>query len=117
MDRDLIKALYLRAKLFLFPSLYDASSLVQIEAASQRTPTIFLDGAATSATVTHNVNGFICENSVEKFAEKIEEILADDELYNKVSEGAVRDLYVTWDDCVKEMYNKYIEHIEKKSKK
>jgi len=114
MDRELIKALYLRAKLFLFPSLYDASSLVQIEASSQKTPTIFLEGSATSATVTHNVNGFICENSTDKFAEKIEEILANDDLYSKVSKGAVRDLYVTWDDCVKEMYEKYLEQIEKK---
>ena len=117
MDRELIKSLYARAKLFLFPSLYDASSLVQIEAASQKTPTIFLEGAATSATVTNNVNGYICENSVDKFAEKIEQILSDEQSYKMVSDGAVRDLYVTWDDCVKEMYEKYLFHIENKSLK
>ena len=113
-DRELLKAIYLRAKLFLFPSMYDASSLVQIEAASQGTPTIFLKNSATSATVTDNVNGFLSEPTAEKFAEKIEEILADDELYKKVQEGAVRDLYVTWDDCVKEMYQKYLQAIENK---
>ena len=113
-DRELLKAIYLRAKLFLFPSMYDASSLVQIEAASQGTPTIFLKNSATSATVTDNVNGFLSEPTTEKFAEKIEEILADDELYKKVQEGAVRDLYVTWDDCVKEMYQKYLQAIEDK---
>ena len=113
-DRELLKAIYLRAKLFLFPSMYDASSLVQIEAASQGTPTIFLKNSATSATVTDNVNGFLSEPTTEKFAEKIEEILADDELYKKVQEGAVRDLYVTWDDCVKEMYQKYLQAIENK---
>ena len=113
-DRELLKAIYLRAKLFLFPSMYDASSLVQIEAASQGTPTIFLKNSATSATVTDNVNGFLSEPTAEKFAEKIEEILADDELYKKVQEGAVRDLYVTWDDCVKEMYQKYLQAIEDK---
>lgn len=113
-DRELLKAIYLRAKLFLFPSMYDASSLVQIEAASQGTPTIFLKNSATSATVTDNVNGFLSEPTAEKFAEKIEEILANDELYKKVQEGAVRDLYVTWDDCVKEMYQKYLQAIENK---
>lgn len=113
-DRELLKAIYLRAKLFLFPSMYDASSLVQIEAASQGTPTIFLKNSATSATVTDNVNGFLSEPTAEKFAEKIEEILANDELYKKVQEGAVRDLYVTWDDCVKEMYQKYLQAIEDK---
>ncbi len=107
MDRELLKAIYFRAKLFLFPSMYDASSLVQIEAASQKTPTIFLDGSATSATVTNNVNGFIAEGTPEKFAEKIQEILDNPKLYNTVQEGAVRDLFVTWDDTVNEMKEKY----------
>lgn len=117
MDRELLKALYLRAKLFLFPSKYDASSLVQIEAASQKTPTIFLEGTATSATVTNNVNGFICEDSVEKFAEKIEEVLANKELYEEVSENASKQLYVSWDDCVKEICEKYEYHIKENEKK
>lgn len=116
MDRELLKAIYLRAKLFLFPSMYDASSLVQIEAAAQKTPTIFLEGAATSATVTDNVNGFISKPSPEKFAEKIQEILNNEELYNKVQVGAVRDLYVSWDDTVREMKGKYKEIIEIKQK-
>lgn len=107
IDRELLKAIYFRAKLFLFPSMYDASSLVQIEAASQKTPTIFLDGSATSATVTNNVNGFIAEGTPEKFAEKIQEILDNPKLYNTVQEGAVRDLFVTWDDTVNEMKEKY----------
>ena len=116
-DRELLKALYLRAKLFLFPSMYDASSLVQIEAASQGTPTIFLKGSATSATVTDYKNGFLSDPTPEKFAEKIEEILSDDDLYKRVQEGAVRDLYVTWDECVKEIYQKYLLAIEKKANK
>lgn len=117
MDRDLLRAIYLRAKLFLFPSMYDASSLVQIEAASQKTPTIFLKGSATSATVTDYVNGFLSEPTTDKFAEKIMEILEDDALYKKVSEGAFRDLYVSWDDCVSEIYEKYLYHIEKNKRK
>lgn len=115
-DRYEICALYLRAKLFLFPSMYDASSLVQIEAASQKTPTLFLKDSATSATVTDNVNGYICENSTEAFAQKIEDILLDTDGYNKVSLGAFNDLYVTWDDCAKELSEKYHTEIEKKNK-
>lgn len=107
VDRELLKAIYCRAKLFLFPSLYDASSLVQIEAASQKTPAVFLEGAATSATVTADVNGFIAEATPEKYAQKIEEILGDNKLYEKVREGSFRDLYVTWDDAVNEMKERY----------
>lgn len=110
-DRDVLASLYLRSKLLLFPSMYDTNSLVQIEAASQGTPTVFLKGSVTSGTVTDNVNGFLSEPTPIEYAAKIEEILSDDELYNKVSLGAKRDLYVSWDDCVKEVHNKYLQHI------
>ena len=117
VDRELLKAIYLRAKLFLFPSKYDASSLVQIEAASQGTPTVFLEGTATSATVTDNVNGFIAKDSLEDFVAKIEEVLENKELYNTVSKNASEQLYVTWDTCVQEMYKIYEYHIEENKKK
>jgi len=114
MDRELIKALYFRSKLFLFPSNYDANSLVQIEAASQKTPTVFIEGSATCASVTNDVNGFITAPNEEAFAEKIYEVLNDDELYEKVKENAFKDLYRSWDDCVQVAYNLYLEHIAKK---
>ena len=117
VDRELLKALYLRAKLFLFPSKYDASSLVQIEAASQGTPTVFLEGTATSATVTDNVNGFIAKDSLEDFVAKIEEVLENKELYDTVSKNASEQLYVTWDECVQEMYKIYEYHIKENKKK
>ena len=113
-DRELLKALYARATLFLFPSMYDTNSLVQLEAATQKLPTVFLEGSATSATVTDNVSGFIAKPTPEQYAEKIEEVLANEELYQSVREGAFRDLYVTWDETVAEMKNKYKTVIEQK---
>lgn len=110
-DRELMKKVYARADLFLFPSLYDASSLVQVEAASQHTPTIFIEGAATAATVTNNVNGIISKNSIEDYANQIEKMITDNELYKKISDGAFRDLYKNWDDTVKEMYEIYLKMI------
>lgn len=113
---EIIVAAYSRAHLFLFPSLYDASSLVQIEAASQKTPSIFLAGAATSDTVTKDVNGFVVENNAEAFADKIIEVSADEAYYKKVSEGAYRDLYRTWDSVVEESYARYLNIIKNKKR-
>ena len=62
-NRKLLADFYARSDLFLFPSLYDASSIVQIEAASQKTPVLFIKGAATASNVTNNVNGFISEKN------------------------------------------------------
>ena len=104
---ETLEKIYARAKLFLFPSLYDTNSLVQIEAACQGTPTLFLKGAKTAGTVTENVNGFFGDNSEEAYANKIIEILSDEELYEKVSENAKRDLYRTWEDVTNMIYEDY----------
>ena len=119
MDRELITEIYNRADLFVFPSIYDASSLVQIEASSQKTPTIFIDGAITACNVTNNVNGFLAPNDPKMFANRIIEIFNDPELYKKVSEGAYRDLYKNWDDLAKEVFQEYQSIIKEynKSKK
>ena len=74
LDRELLEEIYYRANLFLFPSLFDSSSLVQIEAASQETPTLFLEGAVTADTVENNINGFTAKYDVNLFADRIEEI-------------------------------------------
>ena len=106
-DREMLQNLYSRAKLFLFPSLYDANSLVQIEAACQGTPTVFLEGARTAATVTAGVNGYISAPGEENYARMIMDILADPEGYARICAAARRDLYHNWDDVVREVYHDY----------
>lgn len=106
-DREMLQNLYSRAKLFLFPSLYDANSLVQIEAACQGTPTVFLEGAKTAATVTPGVNAYISKPGEENYAQMILDILSDMAGYERVSAAARSDLYLNWDDVVKEVYADY----------
>ncbi len=105
--REQLEMLYSRAKLFLFPSLYDANSLVQIEAAAQGTPTVFLQGARTAATVTPGVNGYVSAPSEENYARTILDIMADADAYERISAAARRDLYLNWDDVVRDVYADY----------
>ena len=114
MDRELLKAIYYRANLFLFPSLFDSSSLVQIEAASQGTPTIFVEGAVTADTVENNINGFTAKEDVMLFADRIEEIINDKKLYNKVQKNAKNDLAKSWKEIAKETYKYYLDIIDDK---
>ena len=116
MDRELLKEIYSRADLFIFPSLFDSSSLVQIEAASQETPTIFVEGSVTSDTVDDNINGFKEKEDVELFAERIRNIITDKELYNSVKKAAKKDLAMSWKDIAKETYNYYSEVIDEYNK-
>ena len=115
-DRELLANYFKLSDLFLFPSIYDTNGLVQIEAASQKTPTIFLEGTAASSATKDNVNGYHAKNNVKEFADKIVEIFADESKYQAVCENAYKDIYHTWDDIVMEGYNRYLELIEEKKK-
>ena len=114
-NRDFLASIYARADLFLFPSMYDTNSLVQIEASSQNTPTLFIKNSGTSAMVTNDVNGFIEENNPNSYAERIIKILNDTRLYNRVSRNAYRDLYKNWDDVTKDLEKEYLSLINKKN--
>lgn len=113
-DRIELASIYKRADLFLFPSVYDASSLVQIEAASQKTPGVFLKNTATSSTITDNVNGFLSDETIGAYSDKIIEVMENKELYKKVSDNAYYDLYRSWDKAVEEIYDIYKDLIDKK---
>ena len=107
-DKPMLEKLYSRASLFLFPSLYDANSLVQIEAACQGTPSVFLEGARTAATVTPGVNGYVSPATEEAYAHTLLDILADKDGYRQVSDAARRELYLSWDDVVRDVYSDYL---------
>lgn len=113
LDRELLKEIYFRANLFIFPSLFDASSLVQIEAASQETPTIFVEGSVTSDTVEDNITGFKEKEDIKLFADRIESIINDEELNNRVKKTAREELAKTWDVIAKETYAYYEKIIDK----
>lgn len=112
LDRELLKSIYSRADLFLFPSIFDSSSLVQIEAASQETPTIFVEGSVTSDTVDDNINGFKEKEDIELFAKRIVSVINDKKLYNKVKNAARKDLAMSWKEIAKETYDYYIKTID-----
>jgi len=109
-DRQEIARLYAAGDLFLFPSLYDASSLVQIEAASQHLPAVFLKGAATAAGIADGHNGFLSDASPEAFAETVERALTSGVL-ESVRENCFRELYRSFDDVVAQVYARYAELI------
>lgn len=113
-NRDLMADYYARADLFLFPSLYDANSIVQIEAASQKTPVLFLENAATACNIKNNHNGYLSANNIKEYAKRIEEIFEDTKKYKSVCENAYKELYRNWDDEVKDIYESYLEWIRKK---
>lgn len=106
-DRNELERLYAASDLFLFPSLYDANSLVQIEAASQALPTLFIRGAKTASSCIEDQNAFMSANDHVKYAQKIINIFEDEERYQRVCLNAQKELYITWDDSIKGLLEDY----------
>lgn len=115
-DRILLSSIYARANLFLFPSLFDASSIVQIEAAVNETPGLFIEGSVTADTITNNVNGFTTVLDKTKYKNKIKEIISNKRLLIQVSKNAKKMLGKNWKDIAFETHKFYLKEIEKKQK-
>lgn len=107
MDREEIAGYYLRSDLFVFPSTFDTSSLVPIEAAAHKVPTLLVRGCCTAENIEDGVNGFLAEETPDAFADKIERIAAEPGLLARVGEEAHRSVYRTWEDVSLEVTAQY----------
>ncbi|MDR0850088.1 MAG: glycosyltransferase [Christensenellaceae bacterium] len=108
-DFETFKALYARADLLLFPSLYDNFGLVKIEAAAHKTAGVFVRGSMAGYDVEHNVNGYLCEDDIQDIARVIKEAISNKELLKKVSQKAGEDHYITWQQSSELLIEKYLE--------
>ena len=106
-DRKLLSAIYSRSTLLLFPSLYDASSIVLIEAAAHKLPGVLIEGATTAEKIVDGHNGFLSENDPERYSRKILDILKDEELVKKAGENAYLEIYRSWDGVIKRARERY----------
>ena len=120
-DREKLKYYYAAADLLFFPSAYDTDGLVKSEAACFETPTIFLKDTIAASVAKDKDNGFIGENDVSKFAEKLRSVFDDEETYRRVRVRARETLFHTWNDVLvlaESEYGKVIaQHKNKKTKK
>lgn len=113
LDKRLLKALYCRADLFLFPSAYDSDGVVKYEAAAFYTPSLLLEGSNAACGITDGKNGFLCRETAASMADKIKTVLADGNLLETVGKGAHDTIYRLWDDIVDELYDIYVATLQK----
>ena len=113
MDRKFLSGIYLRADLFMLPSTFDTASLAPIEAAALKVPSLLNKGCSTAEIITDNRNGFLAEESEEAWAEKIIEIINNNDL-NLVKENAYKEVYKTWDSVALEVKAYYQNILQKR---
>ena len=106
-DREHIRAWYCRADLFLFPSSFDTNGLVVREAAACSLPSVLIAGSCAAEDVTDGVSGFLIEENAASMAAKLEELCKHPEALRAVGEGALRELYLSWEDAVANACRRY----------
>jgi len=99
-DRSRIRAWYCRADLFLFPSTFDTNGLVVREAAACSLASVLVAGSCAAEDVEDAVSGFLIEENAESMAAKLKILVADRALVKTVGEGALRELYISWETAV-----------------
>ncbi len=116
-DRRLLQGYYLRADLLLFPSVFDTSGIVKVEAAAHKLASLLIKDSCSAEQVVDGQNGFLSEENAEAYANKIIKICSTPNLIKSAGENAYDTLYRTWEDVAKEVYEKYQKVIKEYDRK
>ncbi len=100
LDRELLRAFYSRADLFLFPSTFDTNGIVVREAAACGLAALLIRGSCAAEGVTDGVNSLLMDESSASLAEKVLSVCSAPSTMKSLGEGAQRDLYLSWDEAV-----------------
>lgn len=111
-DREKLREYYSIGDLFLFPSTYDTSGLVVMEAAATCLPSVLIKGSCASEGVTDQRNGFLCEENPTSLCKAILDAIDDFEKLKQVGVKAQEEVYYSWEDAVKNAEIRYKEIIE-----
>ena len=106
-EREMLRAWYQRADLFLFPSTFDTNGLVVREAAASDTAAVIVKDSCASEGVTDGRNGFLIEENADSLAAKLRELCAHPESVKSVGQTAGCELYISWEDAVANAYDRY----------
>jgi glycosyltransferase involved in cell wall biosynthesis len=111
-NRAEMMALYERADLMVFPSVYDNAPMVVREAAVMGTPALLVAGSCAAEGVTHGENGYLCENTVEAIARGIADALPT---AREVGLRARQTIPIPWNQLMERAEARYLALIARKA--
>ncbi|MBQ9989122.1 MAG: glycosyltransferase [Clostridia bacterium] len=106
-DAALLRALYARAVLFVFPSLYDTAGLVVREAAMMGTASVVVHGSAAAESVIHRVNGYHCQNHAQSLSDALIAALQNPPQAKALGMAARRTIPILWENVIDKVINRY----------
>ena len=115
-DRNMLRAWNTRADLFLFPSTFDTNGLVVREAAACGLASVLIRNSCAAEGITDGRNGFIIPEKPAAMAALLGEICRHPDKAGEAGEHAMQEIYISWESCVKEAYERYAVILEKKAR-
>lgn len=112
-NRRALQLYYAAADLLIFPSLFDTNGLVVREAASSATPSVLVKDSCAAEGIVDGKTGFICFESPHSYAEKIDSIIDNKGLIERVGLQAQNDIYISWEDSINNAFERYQVVIDK----
>ena len=106
-DRDVIRAWYCRADLFLFPSTFDTNGLVVREAAACGLASVLIAGSCAAEDITDGRNGFFIEENAASMAALLRGLYGRWEHVRQVGENAQKEIYISWASSVHRACERY----------
>lgn len=113
-DREVLRAWNTRADLFLFPSTYDTNGIVVREAAACGLGSVLIKDSCAAEGITDARNGYLVEENAESMAALLEKIGPNLDEMHRVGNTAMEEIYISWDQSVRNAHERYGEIIELK---
>lgn len=106
-DAALLDALYARATLFTFPSLYDNAPMVVREAAVMGTPSVLVRGSSAAEIIQDGSNGFLCEDDSRDLYRVLKGALDNPENTKEIGNAAKATIPLPWENIMEQALNRY----------
>lgn len=107
-DREELRYYYTASNLFLFPSLYDTNGIVVREAAACGLPSVLIQGSCAAEDFTAYHNAILTRNDIRSFTSDLEFAVSHLTELKQMGLNAMNEVYISWEDSVKNAYNRYI---------
>ncbi len=88
LNQNQLPSLYKKAEVFLFPTKYDIFGMVLMEAMLFEVPVVSSYNGGSSTLITHQENGFICQENADEWVNIIEKLLQDKDYADRIGKLA-----------------------------
>lgn len=106
-DSALLDAMYARATLFVFPSLYDMAPMVVREAAVMGTPAVMVRGSASAEIIRDGENGLLCADDSRDLCRVLSSALDDPQRLIQIGQNAKETIPVPWERIMEKSVARY----------